>query len=235
MTTTTTSIPSAAPGSTAPDNSGEAQGPASRFSLHDLSMVIALVAIWGFFGTLNPAFVGRRIVEPGRRTFNHGGAVAGDVLIILPGHIDLSIGSGVGAGGLAAVLIFEHQWPAAAAMAVALLLGLVIWVAMGALSGPAPGVHHHASRALDLQGTALAGDPQRDHPGRRRRPGKSDVRPHDLVRAAIGRRDPDHGGFCRDCGRVAGGADGGGWRLGSRSSRPTWRLPSSLLSDRSCS
>ncbi|MEP6822980.1 MAG: ATPase, partial [Chthoniobacterales bacterium] len=58
----------------------------------------------------------------------------GMLLVILPGHIDLSVGSGVGLlGGIASVLIFEHRWPAPAAMAAALLIGLVIWFGMGNL------------------------------------------------------------------------------------------------------
>ena len=41
----------------------------------------------------------------------------GMLLVLLPGMIDLSVGSGVGLiGGIASVLVFEHQIPAPLAM-----------------------------------------------------------------------------------------------------------------------
>jgi len=55
-------------------------------------------------------------------------------LILLPGQIDLSVGSGVGLiGGIAAVLIFQHQWNAVAAMLVGVAVAVVLWTLMGAL------------------------------------------------------------------------------------------------------
>jgi D-xylose transport system permease protein len=58
----------------------------------------------------------------------------GMLLVILPGHIDLSAGSGVGlTGGIAAVLITQQQWPAPAAMAAGLAVALALWAAMGTL------------------------------------------------------------------------------------------------------
>ena len=58
----------------------------------------------------------------------------GMLLVILPGQIDLSAGSGVGLiGGVAAVLVFRAGWPAPLAMLAALALALVLWSAMGAL------------------------------------------------------------------------------------------------------
>jgi len=58
----------------------------------------------------------------------------GMFLIILPGHIDLSVGSGVGLiGGVASVLVFHHQWPAPLAMALGFALALAVWYAMGAV------------------------------------------------------------------------------------------------------
>ena len=56
----------------------------------------------------------------------------GMLLVILPGHIDLSVGSGVGLiGAISAVLVFEHSWPAPAALGVGLLAGVAIWWVMG--------------------------------------------------------------------------------------------------------
>lgn len=54
------------------------------------------------------------------------------LLVLLPGMIDLSVGSGVGLiGGIASVLIFRHDWPAPFAMAVGFLFGIVVWSLMG--------------------------------------------------------------------------------------------------------
>src|SRR5688572_13927137 len=58
----------------------------------------------------------------------------GMLLVILPGHIDLSAGSGVGLiGGLGAVLITNHHWPPALALLTGLVVALILWSAMGAL------------------------------------------------------------------------------------------------------
>src|SRR5438045_7316749 len=58
----------------------------------------------------------------------------GMLLVILPGNIDLSAGSGVGLlGGVASVLVFEHNWSAPLAMGTALLTGILIWFCMGNL------------------------------------------------------------------------------------------------------
>src|SRR5690606_3853007 len=55
-------------------------------------------------------------------------------LVLLPGHIDLSAGSGVGLiGGIGAVLITRHDWPAPMAMAAGLAVALILWFAMGSL------------------------------------------------------------------------------------------------------
>jgi D-xylose transport system permease protein len=58
----------------------------------------------------------------------------GMLLVILPGQIDLSAGSGVGLiGGVAAVLVFRAGWPAPAALLLAALLAVLIWTGMGLL------------------------------------------------------------------------------------------------------
>lgn len=67
----------------------------------------------------------------------------GMLLVLLPGHIDLSAGSGVGLlGGLAAVLVVSPRlvlpwggpgWPAPVALAATLAVALLVWWAMGRL------------------------------------------------------------------------------------------------------
>ena len=58
----------------------------------------------------------------------------GMLLVILPGQIDLSAGSGVGLiGGIAAALVFRVGVLAPAALGLATLLAVSIWTAMGLL------------------------------------------------------------------------------------------------------
>ncbi len=98
-------------------------------------MVIALVLIWGTFWFLTPNFVSARNLSNLAVELSITAVLAlGMLLIIVSGNIDLSIGSGVGLfGGLAAVLLFDHGWPAPAAMAVAVVIAVLVWVGMGAL------------------------------------------------------------------------------------------------------
>jgi D-xylose transport system permease protein len=54
------------------------------------------------------------------------------LLVILPGHIDLSVGSGVGLiGAIAAVLISNQDWGAPSARLVTTLLSLLLYTGMG--------------------------------------------------------------------------------------------------------
>jgi D-xylose transport system permease protein len=104
-------------------------------SLRDFSLVIALLIICGFFAAVSPQFLGARNLSLLMTELSITATLAlGMLLIILPGHIDLSVGSGVGLlGGIASVLVFEHRWPAPLAMGISLLTGLLIWYCMGNL------------------------------------------------------------------------------------------------------
>lgn len=104
-------------------------------SFRDFSLAIALLVICGFFALVSPQFLGARNLSLLLTELSITATLAlGMLLVILPGHIDLSVGSGVGLlGGIASVLIFEHHWPAPAAMALSLLIGLLIWFGMGNL------------------------------------------------------------------------------------------------------
>src|ERR1700694_6163243 len=96
----------------------------SKRTLRDFSLVIALVLICGFFAVMSPQFLGARNLSLLMTELSITATLAlGMLLIILPGHIDLSAGSGVGLlGGIASILIFEHGWPAPAAVGVRLLM-----------------------------------------------------------------------------------------------------------------
>ena len=101
----------------------------------DVSSVLALGAVVAAFAVLSPDFLGARNLSMLAIEMSITAILAlGMFCVILPGHIDLSAGSGVGLiGGVAAVLITRCGWSAPAAMAAALLLALLIWNSMGRL------------------------------------------------------------------------------------------------------
>ncbi len=99
------------------------------------SMLIALVAIWAFFAWQQPVFLSPRNLSLLSIELAVTATLAlGMLLVLLPGQIDLSAGSGVGlTGAIAAVLVFWHQVPAPIALLIATAVALVIWSLMGAL------------------------------------------------------------------------------------------------------
>lgn len=107
----------------------------SRLSTRDFSIVLALVVIAAFFALRSPAFLGPRNLTMLVIELSITAVLAlGMLLVIIPGEIDLSVGSGVGLlGGIASVLVFQFRWPAPAAMAVVGVVGIGVWLAMGAL------------------------------------------------------------------------------------------------------
>src|SRR5436190_18302355 len=109
----------------------------SRLTLRDLSLALALFAIAAFFTFAVPGwnFLSARNLSLLMSDFSITATLAiGMLLVILPGHIDLSAGSGVGLiGGISAALITNHYWPPAAALLAGLVVALVVWSAMGTL------------------------------------------------------------------------------------------------------
>ena len=105
----------------------------NRISIRDFSLVIALVAIVAFFACMSPAFLSPRNLSNLGVEFAITAVLAlGVFLVLLPGQTDLSTGSGVGlAGGVGAVLVFNHGWPAPAAMSMAGIVTVLLWTAMG--------------------------------------------------------------------------------------------------------
>jgi D-xylose transport system permease protein len=106
-------------------------------SVRNLSMAVALVVISAFFA-LHPE--GAQFLSP-ENLSNLSIELAitatlalGMFLVLLPGMIDLSVGSGVGMlGGLAAVLIIDGGLAAPAALVLTTLVALAMWALMGAL------------------------------------------------------------------------------------------------------
>ncbi len=107
----------------------------ARVSLQNLAMPLALLCICVFFALREPVFLGSRNLTQLFVEFSITGTLAlGMFMILLTGQIDLSVGSGVGLiGGIAAVLVFQHGWPAPAAMLAAAAAAIVLWTLMGAL------------------------------------------------------------------------------------------------------
>jgi D-xylose transport system permease protein len=98
-------------------------------------MLAALVTLWAFFAWREPAFLSARNLSLLSIELAVTATLAlGMLLVLLPGHIDLSAGSGVGlAGAVAAVLVTWHDVPAPLAMLVAVAGTLLVWALMGAL------------------------------------------------------------------------------------------------------
>ena len=107
----------------------------NRGVTRELSMAIALVVIWAFFASQAPAFLSARNLSLLSVELAVTAVLAlGMLVVLLPGQIDLSAGSGVGlAGAVAAVLVFRHDVPAPVALLVATLGAVLAWSAMGAL------------------------------------------------------------------------------------------------------
>ena len=109
----------------------------SRHSLRDFALLLALLGLGVFFTVKVPdfGFVSARNLSLLMIDFAITATLAiGMLLVILPGHIDLSAGSGVGLiGGIVAVLVSNHGWPVPAAMLVGLLAALALWFTMGTL------------------------------------------------------------------------------------------------------
>jgi D-xylose transport system permease protein len=107
----------------------------AKVGMRDFSMLIALVLILAYFGAVDPTFLSARNLSQLAIELSATAVLSlGMLLIILPGHIDLSAGSGVGlAGGLAAVLVSKLDWGAPGALLVTIFASVAIYAAMGAI------------------------------------------------------------------------------------------------------
>ncbi len=114
----------------------ELRKPASKgIAIRDVTMPLALLVVFGYFGAMSPTFLSPRNLSMLATEVSITAVLAlGMFLVILPGHIDLSAGSGVGLiGGIAAVMIIQHGWPAPLALLAATLAALIIWFVMGSM------------------------------------------------------------------------------------------------------
>ncbi|HVY23705.1 MAG TPA: hypothetical protein VG962_10170 [Steroidobacteraceae bacterium] len=106
-----------------------------KMSIRNYSIAIGLILIWVFFAIATDNFLSARNLSMLFIELSVTATLAlGMFLVLLPAEIDLSVGSGVGLiGGIAAVLIFDHQWNAVAAMGIGIVVAVVLWTLMGAL------------------------------------------------------------------------------------------------------
>ena len=113
-------------------------------TIRNISMSVALVLMTTFFAVRNPAFISPQNLSNLSIELAVTATLAlGMLLVLLPGMIDLSVGSGVGMlGGIAAVLIIKPSYllgfevaglPAPLALLIALVIALAVWGLMGAL------------------------------------------------------------------------------------------------------
>jgi len=106
-----------------------------RVVSRELTMLIALAAIWIFVAVQQPAFLSPRNLSLLMIELSVTAILAlGMLLVLLPGQIDLSAGSGVGlTGAVAAVMIYWSGVPAPIALLVAAIGAVLVWAAMGSL------------------------------------------------------------------------------------------------------
>lgn len=105
----------------------------SATTIRELTLPAMLVAIWILFALLSPAFLSPRNLSMLMIELSVTATLAvGVLLVLLPGHTDLSVGAGAGLlGGIASVLVFKHGWPAPGALALSLVVGVVLYCGMG--------------------------------------------------------------------------------------------------------
>ena len=103
--------------------------------LRDLSLFVALGLLFIFFGSVEHYFLSARNLSMLSIELSITAVLAlGMLLIILTGNIDLSAGSGVGLiGGIASVLVFEHEFGAPLALLIGLIAAVILWTAIGSL------------------------------------------------------------------------------------------------------
>lgn len=103
--------------------------------LRDFSLTLVLMVICAFFGTMVPEFLGARNLSNLMVELSLNATLAmGMLLVILPGHIDLSVGSGLALlSGIATVLTARAGLPSPLALGIALMAGVGVWLAQGTL------------------------------------------------------------------------------------------------------
>ena len=102
-------------------------------STRELIMPAMLALIWILFAVLSPQFLSPRNLSMLMIELSVTATLAvGVLLVLLPGHTDLSVGAGAGLmGGTAAVLVNQHTWSAPAALLLSFVVGLALYAGVG--------------------------------------------------------------------------------------------------------
>lgn len=102
-------------------------------TIRHLTMPAMLALIWVMFALLSPQFLSPRNLSMLMIELSVTATLAvGVLLVLLPGHTDLSVGAGAGLmGGIASALVFREGWPAPVALGGSLLIGLILYSSMG--------------------------------------------------------------------------------------------------------
>jgi D-xylose transport system permease protein len=101
--------------------------------VRELIMPAMLALIWILFTLLSPQFLSPRNLSMLMIELSVTATLAvGVLLVLLPGHTDLSVGAGAGLmGGTAAVLVNQHGWSAPLALLVSFVVGLALYAGLG--------------------------------------------------------------------------------------------------------
>lgn len=104
-------------------------------SIRDFSIALALFGICCFFAVAEPKFLDPRNLSLLLTELSISATLAlGMLLVILPGHIDLSVGSGLALlSGIATVLTTKIGLPSPLSLVLALLAGVLLWRMKGLL------------------------------------------------------------------------------------------------------
>lgn len=107
--------------------------PSKAGILRQLTMPAMLAVIWITFSLMDAGFLSPRNLSNLMIEVSVTATLAvGMLLVLLPGHTDLSVGMGAGlTGGVAAVLVNQQGWSAPAAMLAALAVALVLYAGLG--------------------------------------------------------------------------------------------------------
>lgn len=105
------------------------------FSLRDSSLALVVLGSCAFFAVAEPKFLDARNLSLLMTELSITATLAmGMLLVILPGHIDLSVGSGLAlVSGISTVLTTKAGLASPLALAMGLLVGLLIWWGQGML------------------------------------------------------------------------------------------------------
>jgi D-xylose transport system permease protein len=104
-----------------------------RSTLRNFSLLLALVLISTYFSLADGRFLSpRNLTQLAIELAATAVLSIGMLFVLLPGHVDLSVGSGVGLiGGVAAVAIFKLAWTAPLALCAGLVVAVALYTAMG--------------------------------------------------------------------------------------------------------